>query len=93
MRRVVLQGLQHVAAAAFFAVTATGAAAQGWTAPRPSDEATRAWERTDDPSAAAWQAQAKKAAQAALQALLARNDANLASLPAGFAEDLAMVVS
>jgi hypothetical protein len=52
-----------VAAAAFFAVTATGAAAQGWTAPRPSDEATRAWERTDDPSAAAWQAQAKKAAQ------------------------------
>ena len=34
-------------------------------------------------------AAADEAAQAALQALLARNDANLASLPPGFADDLA----
>jgi hypothetical protein len=38
-------------------------------------------------------AAADEAAQAALQALLARNDASLASLPEGFAEDVAMVAS
>jgi hypothetical protein len=35
-------------------------------------------------------AAADEAAQAALQALLARNDANLASLPPAWADDLAM---
>lgn len=63
MKRVVLSGLRHVAVAAFFAALATGASAQAWTAPRASDEATRAWERSEDRSSAGWQAQAKKAAE------------------------------
>jgi hypothetical protein len=63
MTRLAARGLRRVAAAAFFAALATGASAQAWTAPRASDEATRAWERSEDRSTAGWQAQAKKAAQ------------------------------
>jgi len=52
-----------LAAAAFFAALATGASGQDWTAPRTTDRAARSWERAEDRSLAAWEAQAKKAAQ------------------------------
>jgi hypothetical protein len=63
MTRVVRRSVRRIGAAALFAVVATGASAQAWTAPRASDEATRAWERSEDRGAAGWQAQANKAAQ------------------------------
>ena len=63
MTRALDRSFRRIGAAALFALAATAASAQAWTAPRASDEATRAWERSEDRSSAGWQAQAKKAAE------------------------------